>query len=210
MPDTGPTTTDLITVGGVIATPIFLIVLSGIGWVIKGRIEATQEAEAESRRRAEKLDEELRSDRLQIYNDILEPFIIALSKDGTSRETRTQRKGTGSFRKGEMSKEQRVSEIMHSVEYRQAGFRLSLFANDSVFRAYNNLMQSFYNMENTAESMRGSEPSAAAVQMLNVFSAFLLEIRKSVGNEKSSLSNMEMLEWMISDFDKLKGQLQAP
>ena len=195
MPNSGPTVIELITAIGNIATPILLIVLSGIGWFIKGRLETSQKAEEELRRRAEKLEEEIRGDRLQVYNDILEPFIILFTKEEAFSGNRSQ--------KGK-SKDQRALETMLSLKYRQTAFKLTLFANDGVVKAYNQLMQFSYKMGNDPASSEGRDPNAASLQILGVFGTFLLEIRKSIGNEATSLSNFEMLEWMINDIDTVK------
>ncbi len=93
---------------------------------------------------------------------------------------------------------------MQSLEYRQAAFKLSLFANDDVVKAYNNLMQFSYKMGSDAVSTEEHESRAIGRQLVSTFGDFLLEIRKSVGNETSSLSNLDMLEWMITDIDSLK------
>src|ERR1051325_9206364 len=55
---------------GSIATPILVLILTALGWTIRNRIE-----------RARQLEEKLREDRIQIYYEILEPFIIILTKD---------------------------------------------------------------------------------------------------------------------------------
>ena len=199
MPNSGPTVIELITAIGNIATPILLIVLSGIGWFIKGRLETSQKAEEELRRRAEKLEEEIRGDRLQVYNDILEPFIILFTKEEAFSGNRSH--------KGK-SKDQRALETMLSLKYRQTAFKLTLFANDGVVKAYNQLMQFSYKMGNDPASSEGRDPNATSLQILGVFGTFLLEIRKSIGNEATSLSNFEMLEWMINDIDTVKVQFE--
>jgi len=75
---------------------------------------------------------------------------------------------------------------MESVRYRQTAFKLSLFADDNVVREYNKLMQFF----------REHSPAESGIQGMKIFGRFLLEIRKSVGNETSSLEELEMLEWL--------------
>ena len=199
MPNSEPTFIDLITAIGNIATPILLIILTGIGWFIKRRLETSQKAEEKLRRRAEKLEEAIRGDRLQVYNDILEPFIMLFTKEESSSGNRAHRG---------KSNNQRALEIILSLKYRQAAFKLSLFANDDVVRAYNKLMQFSYKMGSTAESSEGYYSNATSLQILEVFATFLLEIRKSIGNEATSLSNFEMLEWMIKDIETLKAQFQ--
>ena len=137
MPNSSPTLIELITVFGTLATPVMLIVISGIGWYFKSRMEASWKTEAEWRRRAEKLEEAIREDRLAVYNAILEPFIIMFTKEEAFSGNRGQKGRT---------KEKRLSEIMQSVQYRQSAFKLSLFANDDVVKAYNNLLQTCYQM----------------------------------------------------------------
>ena len=191
------TTVDLIIAIGAIATPVLLIVISGIGWYFKSRLESSWKTEAELRRRAEKVEEAMRDDRVQVYNDILEPFIILFTKEDLSPANKKQRG---------KPKEQRVFEILLSLEYRQAAFKLSLFAHDDVVRAYNSLMQFCFKMGEESVSTESSASQAIGRELVKAFGDFLLAIRKSVGNEASSLSNLDMLTWMITDIDKLKGQ----
>jgi hypothetical protein len=61
---------DYLTAIGSVATPVLVLILTGIGWRFRQRVE---------RRLA--LEEKLREDRIAIYNDILEPFIILLTSD---------------------------------------------------------------------------------------------------------------------------------
>ena len=188
MVNDGTTVIEWIMAIGTIATPILLIGISGVGWYLKSRLESSWKTEADLRRRAEKLEEAIREDRLRIYNDILEPFIILFTKDETHAKSK----------KGK-TKDQRALEIIQSVEYRQAAFKLSLFADDNIVRAYNNLMQSSYALGSDSDAV-----DEQGIQLLSAFGDFLLEIRKGVGNESTSLRNLEMLRWMITDFDKLE------
>jgi predicted nucleotide-binding protein (sugar kinase/HSP70/actin superfamily) len=61
---------DYATALGSIATPLLVIVLSAIGWKFKSNVE-----------RKIALEDKLRDDRIEIYNQILEPFIILLMSD---------------------------------------------------------------------------------------------------------------------------------
>jgi hypothetical protein len=61
---------DYLTAFGSIATPILVLVLTGIGWRLRTRIE---------RRIA--LEDSLREDRIASYDAILKPFIILLMSD---------------------------------------------------------------------------------------------------------------------------------
>ncbi|MCY4353932.1 MAG: hypothetical protein OXC09_03980 [Truepera sp.] len=74
---------------------------------------------------------------------------------------------------------------------------MSLFASDEVVRAYNKLMQFFYKYDPAG----ASDKKEAGIQGMKVFGGFLLAIRKSVGNETSSLGELEMLKWLIKDLE---------
>jgi hypothetical protein len=185
-----------ITAIGAIATPILLAIFAGVGWAIRRRIEEQQKVADELRARTRKLEEELREDRIAVYNKILEPFILIFMKDeGLAREKAYKGK----------KKEQITQEIMTSVAYREAAFKLSLFGSDNVVRAYNDLMQYFYTQGDIVkEQKNGDALSKHTVQVMNYFGSLLLEIRKSVGNESTELNNIEMLEWLITDVRRLQ------
>ena len=187
-----------VTAIGAIATPLLLLVLSGLGWYLKGRLEASWQSDADFRRRSEKLEESMRDDRLQVYNDILEPFIIILAK-----EDMVSLKGD----KRKISKQEAAEKLIQSVSYRQAGFKLSLFANDDVVRAYNNLMQASYKMNQSLGIGTKQSSDGQNLGMVTAFGDFLLEIRRSVGNEKTLMTNLEMLTWMINDLDTVTKQV---
>ena len=86
---------------------------------------------------------------------------------------------------------------MMSLEYRNTSFKLSLVGSDAVVMAYNNLFQFFFQQgsapEHTSERLR---------IMLSLLGTLLLEIRRSMGNESSKLTNWQMLEWFITDVRK--------
>lgn len=189
MEDSAPTLLQILTAVGSVATPVLLAVFSAIGWTIKRKVEATQRAEE----RARKLEEELREDRLKVYNQVLEPFIIIFTKDeGIAAEKAYKGK----------KKETLAQEKILSVSYRQAVFKLSLFASDEVVRSYNEMMQFFY----AQAEPPSSDLEGTSLKLMNLFGAFLLAIRRSVGNETTKLDNLAMLEWFISDIRKLKSQ----
>ena len=83
---------------------------------------------------------------------------------------------------------------MLSLEYRKTSFKLSLIGSDSVVRSFNDLMQYFYE--------QGADAPASpqnVKEMVSLLGKFLLEIRKSMGNESTKIDNWGMLEWFISD-----------
>ncbi len=163
-----------------ILTPILIFIFSAVGWKFRQSIE-----------RRLKLEERLRDDRIQIYNQILEPFIIAFVTDAAWKKDPKNKK---------KDKDQVMTEIMLSLNYKRDSFKLSLIGSDAVVKAYNNLMQYFYKVE-------GNEGALSPVnikKMANLLGSFLLAIRKSMGNESTKLKNLEMLEWFFKDIDEIR------
>lgn len=128
-------------------------------------------------------EEKLRSDRIEIYNKILEPFFLLFSTEavikGSAKNKREQQK-TGV---------ELATEKLLTLEYQDYGFKLSLIGSDAVVIAFNNLMQGFYNLESEEKGL----------ELIKYTAVLLLEVRKSLGNESSQLHPMEMLEWKIND-----------
>jgi len=173
-----PTILDYVTAIGAITTPILVLLLGGLGWIVKNRFD-----------KAIKREEALREDRVEIYNKILEPYIIMFMKpDILAKDPMYKDK----------SQETAISEILHSVSYRQTAFKLALMGSDEVVRAFNDLMQFFYNQDLKQVIVQDPKKPMA------VLGDFLLEIRKSVGNDDTTIQNLEMLEWMITDIRKYK------
>jgi hypothetical protein len=92
--------------------------------------------------------------------------------------------------------QQKVVEAVQSREYKKIAFELNLFGSDQVVLAYNSLIHHTYDVEKTGEQ----NPK----EMLKLWGAFLLEIRKSLGNKNSNLDEWDMLQSMIKDIDLLK------
>ncbi|ACH63695.1 hypothetical protein VFMJ11_A0645 [Aliivibrio fischeri MJ11] len=173
---------DVVSAIGSIATPIIVLVISSVGWKVKNNIERKIE-----------LDNKLRDDRIDIYNQILEPFIIILMSDA-AWEMDNRNKGKNKSDVGTAK--------MLTLEYRRLGFKLALMANDEVVKAYNDMMQYLYNMEN-------SQSENFLEDMMKLLGTFLIEIRKSMGNETTKLDYWDMCEWWMSDTRKVKnGMLQ--
>ena len=78
---------DYLVAAGTIATPILVLLLSGIGWRLRNRLE-----------RQFVLEDKLRDDRIRIYNDILKPFILLLTTDVSGVLTLSP--GRSAFRRG--------------------------------------------------------------------------------------------------------------
>lgn len=168
---------DYVTAIGSVATPLFVLILTAVGWRLRQSIERRRD-----------LENKLHADRIDTYNKVLEPFIILLMSD-TAWEHDTKHKGK--------SKNDFAMAKMMSLEYRNTGFKLSLVGSDAVVTAYNNLFQFIFE--------QGSDPEHTPDRlrvMLSLLGTFLLEIRRSMGNESSKLTNWQMLEWFITDARK--------
>lgn len=195
---------EVVTAVGAVATPILILILTGVGRGIGMRLERRMEREDRLReRQLEKedrliqrqfeLQDKLREDRIRTYNEILEPFIILLTSDAAWQSDPKNRN---------RNKDQVAMKKMLTLDYRQQGFRLSLIGSDSVVQSYNDLMQYLFRREE-----QGSPPSVGDVEtMMSLLGQFLLEIRRSMGNEMTELSNWQMLEWFMKDARTLQGE----
>lgn len=176
---------DYLTAFGSIATPVLVLVLTGVGWTIRRRLE----------RRLE-LEDKLREDRISTYNRILEPFMILFMSDA-AWESDPKNKGK--------DKDQLGSRKLLSLDYRQEGFRLALVGSDAVVESYNDLMQYFFD-----RGEAGTNPTEADVKhMMALVGRFLLEIRRSMGNEATRLDDWGMLEWFMHDARRFRKELAA-
>ena len=168
---------DYVTAIGSVTTPLFVLLLTAVGWRLRQSIERRHE-----------LENKLHGDRIETYNKILEPFIILLMSDAAWEQDTKHR--------GKNKNDVAMTKMM-SLEYRNTSFKLSLVGSDAVVTAYNNLFQFFFE--------QGADPVHTPDQLRNMLSllgTFLLEIRRSMGNESSKLTNWQMLEWFITDARK--------
>lgn len=171
---------DYISAIGSASTPIIVLILTAVGWKYRQSVE-----------RKMKLEEKLRDDRIDIYNQILEPFIILLMTDTAWQSDKRN--------KAKDKNEIAVSQML-SLDYRKVSFKLSLIGSDSVVSSFNDLMQHFYNQADD-----GQTPSADQLRtMMSLLGSFLLEIRKSMGNETTKIDNWGMLEWFMTDARKMR------
>ncbi len=164
---------------GTISTPILVLILGAGVWKYRQSIE-----------RKIKLEEQLRDDRIEIYNQILEPFIILLMSDAA---------WTSDPKNKNKDKLKIATTKMLSLDYRKTSFRLSLIGSDSVVSAYNDLLQYFYSKSDTS-----SASPTDTTKMVSLLGTFLLEIRRSMGNESTKIDNWGMLEWFLTDVRNLR------
>lgn len=175
---------DAIAAIATIITPLLLLLLTGAGWKYRQSME-----------RKLKLEEKLRDDRVEIYNQILEPFIILLMPD-TAWTSDRRNKGK--------NKNQIATTKLLSLDYRKTSFNLALLGSDTVVITFNNLMQFFYALEAENGSLSADQANTA----MSLLGEFLLEIRRSMGNESTRIDNWGMLEWFLKDARKLRGDGQ--
>jgi len=121
-------------------------------------------------------EEKLRSERRKVYEEILDPYIRIF----------TDSKGQGAV--------QALKKVT-SYEYRRTAFELNLFGSDEVVRAYNELVQYTYQAE------ASGQPNTSI--MMRRWGRLLLEIRRSLGNRRTRLDEVDMLRGMIKDIDQI-------
>ncbi|WP_144820888.1 hypothetical protein [Marinobacter piscensis] len=177
---------EVVTAIGAIATPILVLILSGIGWRIRVGLD-----------RQFQLEDKLRDDRIETYNDILEPFVILFTSDAAWKSDPKNKS---------REKNQIAQQKLLSQEYRRKAFKMSLVGSESVVTSYNDLMQYFFQRG----EQQGVTPSEnEIVEMISLVGKFLLEIRKSMGNEATKLDHWQMLEWFITDARRYRSEAKA-
>ena len=116
------------------------------------------------------MERRLNDKRWQIYIKVLEPYFILFSD--------IKGKGVNN-----------AIEKINTSKYRQSTFELNIFGSDEVVRANNKMYQFLY--KNRDLSKKNT--------VVILFGKLILEIRKSIGNKKTKLDEIEMLESMIKD-----------
>ena len=181
---------DTISAIATLITPFLLLALGGLGWIIQNKMQASQSRQEAQSARITELEDKLREDRIATYNSLLEPFFLLFTSEAAFAQDPKY--------KGKKKDDLAIARML-SVEYRQIAFKLSLVANDSVVRAYNELMQFFYH---TDQDTRPLEEKTS--HWIALMAKLLLEIRKSMGNQSSDLDSWEMIEWFMQDAKKMK------
>ncbi len=119
-------------------------------------------------------EENLRETRTQAYWDILEPYILLFSD--------TSKKNI-----------EGVQKTITSLQYKKTAFQFCLLGSDDVVRAYNAMLQHAYKAERTINQ--------DSKELMRLWGTLLIEIRKSLGNKKTKLKEVDMLRGMIKDID---------
>jgi len=176
--NSNPTWLAYVTATGAVLTPIFVAVLGVIGLKMRAKLDRHFE-----------LEKQLREDRIEIYNDMLEPFVILfMSKEAWKIDPKNKNKNG--------DKNLLAQQTLSSFDYRRKAFKMSLVGSDTVVMAYNNLMQYFFQRGDYSEE---DLSSAEIKKVMELVGRFLLEIRRSMGNEATKLDHWQMLEWFIKD-----------
>lgn len=123
------------------------------------------------------VEEKLREERRKVYSELLIPFIQIFTNPNDPEI---------------------VLEHIKSLEYRKTSFDLTLLGSDEVVQAYGDLMQHIYQQSQNKDA----DPKKAN-EIIKLWSKLLLEIRKSLGNQKTNLSEKDMLRHIITDIDKI-------
>lgn len=156
-----------------LATPILLAGLGAFGWYLQHSME-----------RRSRLEEKLREDRIEIYNKLLEPYMILLMSDAMWAAQDHKQKN--------QSKDAVALKIMFSLDYRKVSLQLALMGSDGAVLALNELMQEAFRMGDSPQQSQGKI-------IISLLGTLLLEIRKSMGNESTKVDNIGMVEWFLTD-----------
>jgi len=157
-----------------VLTPFVLLLATGVGGTIAWFVRSRYEE-------LRSLEDRLSGDRRKIYRDILEPYIGIF---GGIKDQGTQDK---------------VVKKMLSPEYRRTAFEFVLIASDEVVRAYGDMMQYFYKLDANGGTLSTEQ---GILGMLH-FGRLELAIRTSLGNKNTTLSEVDMLRWLIKDIERL-------
>lgn len=172
---------EYVTAIGSVATPVIVLALTAVGWRLRRKLD----------RRLE-LEDKLRDDRVDIYNHILEPFVILFTSEaGWAQDKKHKNK----------NKTDVANNLLLSLKYRKYSFKLSLVGSDAVVTAYNDLLQNAY--ARSGEKDLTDKESKVTMELLG---NLLLQIRRSMGNETTVLDKWQMLEAFITDVRKIRAE----
>lgn len=92
---------------------------------------------------------------------------------------------------------QQIREKAFSKERKKKNFDLALIGEDSVIKAYNELLD--YSID-----LKQDEKIRKKYEEIRLFARLLLEIRKSLGYKKTKLTDVDILRPFIKDANKLR------
>ena len=175
---------DWLTEAMTILTPI-LVALFGL-------VIARQNRNAEKRQAVE---QQIQPDRIQVYRDVLEPFLIMFVPEAVwEREQKNNPEFQGK------TKEEVVEEKMLSTRWVTQSINMSLIGSDAVVSSFVDLMTTARVsplQQDTSDTSNNDLP----VELMRQMAQFLLEIRRSTGNEGTNLRHWDMLRVVVSDLE---------
>lgn len=175
--------THYVTVFAPLGTPIVVAVVGGL--FLRHRLRAE---------RKWKVAEQLHPDRIEVYNEALEPYIVLLMPESEWASQRSRPEYAG------MSRAEAALARVFSLPHRRNSFKLMLIGSDEVVRAYNDLTL-FHSRPRDAR-MTGAEWEEG----LKLFGQLVLAIRRSVGNEATKLDAWDMLYWGWSNVEEIQAR----
>ena len=119
-------------------------------------------------------EERMRQERVKAYSEILDPILAPFTDPGGERSARGLQQ-------------------MASPDYRRHAFQLALVGSDQVVHSFNEFLQLLYRSEDQTQF--------GLAKGLRALGKLLLEVRKSIGNRGTDLSEKDMLRWLIKDID---------
>lgn len=111
------------------------------------------------------------------YFRVIEPIVLMISNASNKKE------------------QEKVIQKILTNEYRKEVLALSLYGNDLVVKAFNNLFQFIYNEEKLKEN---------PTLLIPLLGKILVEMRKELGNKNTTLDEFGVLEFLIKDINDLK------
>lgn len=126
-----------------------------------------------------RVEESLQEEAAQVYLEILLPFATLFSDLSPKSQAATLKK------------------IM-SREYREKSFKLVLVGSDEVVSSWNSMWSVVYGNESG---------EGQSTDILIEFGNVLLAIRRSLGNGSTSMTNKDLLKWLIKDIDTVKSDV---
>lgn len=162
---------EVITAIGSIATPILLLIFGGIGASYRNHMDKKNQMEAERREKEQKLAEAMREERLVIYNQVMEPFVLIMTKNKEGSDLAT---------------------IFSSKQYVHAVLKFNIFASDEAVQAHNQLRKYAY-------ASVGQNSPENAKQFMDLLGNLFLQIRKDSGNEQTNLDSKSMFVGLLKD-----------
>ena len=147
-------------------TGIITAIFSGlVVWFIKAQVENI---------RREK--ERLQSERKKIYFDVLDPFMRAMTGLGNEAESKK------AFRQ------------IATHEYKKKmAFELGMMGSEEVVRAFNELMQMLYKVD--------EEEDPPTQTLMHKWGELMLAVRRDLTGKKTKLKPVDMLKSWIKDID---------